>query len=199
MKKTRITFMAIVSCLSTIALFSFTTINEQVKGWFLTGSNPKGYVIGVENSTERNGRVAFIKSTEKAVKRQFGTIMQEFTPNEYLGKRVKLTGYIKTTNVKSWAGMWFRIDAQQREKQLGFDNMQNRGIKGTTGWKKYEIVLDVPTNAKFIAYGVLLEGTGDVWLDDLSFEVVNNNTPSTNLIPPTSNKPQNSSFEESEN
>ena len=200
MKKNLITFMVIFSCITTLALLSFKTIDQkQIKGWFLAGSNPNGYIIGIENSTERNGRVAFLKSTNEATKGKFGTIMQQFIPTDYIGKRVKLTGYIKTTNVKNWAGMWFRIDGEPRTKMLGFDNMQNRPIKGTTAWKKYEIVLDVPTGSKYIAYGVLLEGTGNVWIDDLRFEVVPNSTARTNIIPPTSNKPQNSSFEESEN
>ena len=200
MKKTLITFMVIFSCVATLAVLSFKTIDEkQIKGWFLAGSNPMGYTIGIENSAERNGRVAFLKSTKNATEGKFGTIMQQFIPTDYIGKRVKLTGYIKTTNVKNWAGMWFRIDGEPRAKMLGFDNMQNRPIKGTTAWKKYEIVLDVPANSKYIAYGVLLEGTGDVWLDDLRFDVVSNSTTPTHLIPPTSNKPQNTSFEESEN
>ncbi len=49
--------------------------------------------------------------------------------------------------------------------------MLNRPIKGTTDWTKWEIVLDVPSNATDIAFGVLLEGTGQVCFDDVHFEV----------------------------
>jgi hypothetical protein len=200
MKKSLITFMVIFGTITTIALFAFkAATDEKVKGWFLAGSYPQGYAIGVENSPERNGHVAFLKSTQSLNNRKFGTIMQEFIPEDYLGKRVRLTGYIKSADVKGWAGMWFRIDGEPRTTQLGFDNMQNRAIKGTTDWKKYDIVLDVPANSKFIAFGVLLTGTGTVWLDDLHFDIVSNTTPGTNIIPPISNKPQNTNFEESEN
>jgi hypothetical protein len=125
--------------------------------------------------------------------------MQSFVPEDYLGKRVKLSGYIKSQNVLAWAGMWFRIDGDPREKELGFDNMQNRPIKGTTDWKKYEIVLDVPMNSKYIAYGVLLSSMGKVWIDDLHFEIVSKDTPVTNITPQLNNKPMNTSFEESVN
>jgi len=57
--------------------------------------------------------------------------------------------------------------------------MQNRAIKGTTDWKKYEIVLDVPTKASNLAYGALVDGTGQIWFCDLMFEVVDNSVPTT--------------------
>ena len=50
--------------------------------------------------------------------------------------------------------------------------MQQRAIKGTTDWTRYEIVLDVPDEAQRLAFGILLAGGGQVWMDDLKFEVV---------------------------
>jgi len=43
------------------------------------------------------------------------------------------------------------------------------------------MVLDVPANATKMAYGVLLNGNGKVWFDNLSFEIVDENTPVTDL------------------
>ena len=59
------------------------------------------------------------------------------------------------------------------------DGKENRSVKGTTDWKKYEIVLDVPFNSSNIAYGALLVGTGQIWFDNLNFEVVDNSIPTT--------------------
>jgi hypothetical protein len=192
MKKTII--IGVFICLATaISVFAINISPSQVKGWFLAGSYPAGYTIGVENNAERNGHVAFLKSIQAVSDTKFGTIMQSFIPDDYLSKRVKLTGYIKTEDVKGWAGMWFRVDGDEH-KTLAFDNMQNRMIKGTTEWKKYEIVLDVPANSKNISYGVLLAGSGNVWLDDLSFDVVLKDAPETNLM--QQRKPQNTNFEE---
>jgi hypothetical protein len=187
--------MVIIGMITTITFFAFKAEGQKVKGWFLAGSYPKGYDIGVENNVERNGHVAFLKSVKSLKADKFGTILQTFIPDDYLGKRVRLTGYLKTNIIKGWVGMWFRIDGD-RAKPLGFDNMQDRKIKGITDWKKYEIVLDVPANSKYIAYGVLLAGSGTVWLDDLRFEVVSKDVSDTNMMP--KNKPQNTSFEESE-
>jgi hypothetical protein len=57
--------------------------------------------------------------------------------------------------------------------------MQQRPIKGTTGWTRCEIVLDVPNNAADLAFGLLLAGDGQVWMDDLRFEVVSSAVPTT--------------------
>ncbi len=85
-------------------------------------------------------------------------------PAIYQGKKIKLSGFIKTENVANgYAGLWMRIDPS-----VGFDNMNDRGIKGTTDWTKYEIELDLkPSKAKKIVVGGLLVGKGKMWIDNL--------------------------------
>ena len=58
-------------------------------------------------------------------------------------------------------------------RQLAFDAMSGRWAGGTTQWKMYSIVLDVPTEAKNIFVGAGLVGKGQMWADDLTLEVVN--------------------------
>jgi len=70
-----------------------------------------------------------------------------------------------------------RID--KGSEMMAFDNMQDRAIRGTTGWKGYEVVLDVPQDATGIFFGVLLSKTGAVWLNSVKFEVVGSNVPTT--------------------
>jgi hypothetical protein len=59
------------------------------------------------------------------------------------------------------------------------DGKKDRSIKGTTDWTKYEIVLDVPLNSSNLAYGALLVGTGQIWFDDIKFEIVDNSVATT--------------------
>lgn len=197
MKKLKLNIIAAISFLALASIFAFKPMSD-VMGWFLAGSNPESYEIGLVKDSERNGNVAFLKS-KKSVN-GFGTIMQSFNPSDYLGKRVRLSGYIKSKDVKDWTGMWFRIDGPEKGKSLAFDNMQERPIKGTTAWKRYEIVLDAPENSTSFSFGVLQSGPGEVWLDDLKFEVVDKSVPLTNMLtnPLSKPGPQNLDFEESE-
>src|ERR1017187_9937896 len=116
--------------------------------------------MGIDKGAGQGGKnCATIKSTDKKID-GFGTLMQMCKPDKYLGKRVRMTGYVKSESVTDWAGLWLRVDQANSQVPLAFDNMQDRAIKGTYAWKKYEIVLDVPANASMIAFGALLSGTG---------------------------------------
>ncbi|MFY9308372.1 MAG: hypothetical protein WAQ28_04900 [Bacteroidia bacterium] len=168
-------------------------------GWFNAGSKPKSYEMGIDKGAGKDGKnAATIKSVEKTID-GFGTLMQQSKPDKYLGKRVRMTGYVKSENVTSWAGLWLRVDQAGSRQSLSFDNMGNRPIKGTTGWTKYEIVLDVPENASLIAYGALLDGTGQIWFDNITFEIVDQTIPTTDSqnskSSATQNEPTNLDFE----
>ena len=142
-------------------------------GWFTAGNRPQDYNMGVDQKN-----IATIKSVAPEIK-GFGTLMQECRPTKYSGKRVRMSGFVKSENVADWAGMWFRVDQANSQMPLSFDNMQDRAIKGNTDWKKYEIVLDVPENASKLAFGALLSGTGQIWFKDFSFEIVDDSVPVT--------------------
>jgi hypothetical protein len=71
-----------------------------------------------------------------------------------------------------------RVDGP-RSQTLAFDNMYRRGVHGTTEWRAYAVVLDVPDAATGIAFGALLSGDGTLWVDDLTFEVVGKDIPTT--------------------
>lgn len=154
---------------------------EDMDGWFKAGSKPGFYEIGITDERYNDKTVYYIKSTEN-VENGFGTIMKQIPSGEYSGKRVMLSGYIKNEKVDNKAGMWMRIDGNAQGLMLGFDNMSDRPINGTTDWGKYEIVLDVPDSSVNIAYGVLLSGNGNVWLSALSFEVVGNDITTTDML-----------------
>jgi len=62
---------------------------------------------------------------------------------------------------------------------VAIDNMQDRPIKGTTGWQRYEVVLDVPQDSTGISFGILLDGAGEVWLSSTKFDVVGADVPVT--------------------
>ena len=62
---------------------------------------------------------------------------------------------------------------------MAFDNMNGGAVSGTTDWKKYAIVLDVPDGATTLNYGAVLNGPGRIWYSGIKFEVVGNEVPVT--------------------
>jgi len=166
---------------------------QKINGWFLAGSSPKSYSINLDNKVfKTNNSSAVLQSKQNNID-GFGTLMQSCSADGFLGKRVKMSGYIKTEDVENWAGMWLRIDAKNSKKSLGFDNMNDRPITGNTNWKKYEIILDVPQESSTLSYGVLLSGTGKVWFDNVQLEIVDTSTETTKYSL-TFKKPMNLDF-----
>jgi hypothetical protein len=171
--------------------------SELPDGWIRAGKAPSDFEMGLDTSVRHTGRAsAFIEAKGKEPS-GFGTLMQMADPGNLKGKRVRLSAYVKSERVEDWAGLWFRVDGDARSNAfLAFDNMQDRPIKGTGDWTRVFIVLDVSQEAKALAFGILLNGTGRVWIDDLKFEVVGTDVPVTGSGGHGSQKlPQNLDFE----
>src|SRR5690606_22105657 len=75
-------------------------------------------------------------------------------------------------------GLWMRVDHSSGEG-LAFDNMMSRPIKGTNEWNHFSVVLDIPIKSEVIAFGIWLNGSGQMWMDELESEVVDESVPVT--------------------
>jgi len=147
-----------------------------VPGWFLSGTRPNDYKTGIDTAISQQGhKSAFIESVSENPE-GFSTLMQQFNLKDYKGKRIKMTGYIKTQGANAVASMWSRVDDFQNKIVADFDNMENRQVTGNSDWTKCEIVFDVPDSKCAVAFGFIFSGTGKIWIDNVSFEIVSNTT-----------------------
>lgn len=149
-------------------------------GWIRT---PRGeadrYAMTVDTTVKHGGNASASLSYLCGGTDGFGSLAQSISAEEYLGKRVRLSGWLRTENAEE-AGLWMRLDGVNR--LLGFDNMLPRAVKGTTEWKQYEVVLEVPKETVNILFGTLLVGSGRVWVDDMKLETVGKDVPTTNQL-----------------
>jgi erythromycin esterase-like protein len=100
----------------------------------------------------------------------FGVATGQLPVDPAKGKKLRYRGWLRTEGVtRGWAGLWARVDGEKGI--LAFDNMQDRGVKGTTDWKEHEIVLTVPEAAVNINFGAILTGDGRAWFDELSVDL----------------------------
>ena len=168
------------------------------RGWFLAGDHPQNYSIGVDHESTLQGRASGYLKAKPTATEGFGTMMQMFNATQYAGQRVRFSAYVKSEALNDWAGLWMRVDKQSQV--LAFDNMNSRPIKGTTDWHNYEVVLDVPKDATAIAFGVLLQKAGTVWISNVRFESVGTEVPTTGtpMGPDLPDRPTNLSFDEPE-
>ncbi|MBI4477563.1 MAG: transcriptional regulator [Acidobacteria bacterium] len=178
------------------------------RGWIATGSAPHLYRTGIDTSAPFAGNASGVLRTSEpspdlvgaTIRRLrhaivsrtrhdapadvFGTMMQLVRADAYRGKRVRLGAYGKSRDVVIGAGLWMRIDGADK-RALAFDNMTGRRIRGTTNWTRWAVVLDVPADAALIAFGVLVTGPGELWVDDFVLETVGHEVRTTGLKPDT--------------
>ncbi|MBE8714213.1 S41 family peptidase [Sphingobacterium hungaricum] len=150
-------------------LFGFELIENNVPiGWKF--SLNKDYVLQIDSTQVYGGKYA--TSITYSSGEGFGSIFSVL-PN-YSGKKITVSAFVKTENVtEGYAGLWVRIDpTSSSEKSIAFDNMSNKGIKGTTDWTRYEITLDLnPEKTSNIFIGALLVGKGKMWVDDFAVTI----------------------------
>jgi len=148
-------------------------------GWHIAGTVRAAYVAGVDPHVAMGDRPSgYLKSTRRKID-GFGTLMQEIAPDNYAGSRIRVSCFLKTAEVGGWTGLWVRVDRGYDRPPIAFDNMEDRALRGTTDWTECVVVLDVGARASNIAFGVLLSGTGTVWIDRMQFEAVDDSVPVT--------------------
>ena len=164
----------VVLAFATFAMVSFDT----VKGWIPTGSNPQNYEMGEDAKINKEG-VGFNTIKSRANVAGFGALMHTIDAKTFQGKRIKVTGLIKSSDVLEWGGIWVSVN-QSSSESVSLDNMKVSRITGTKdAFTHVSIVVDVPANSKGIAYGSLLKGSGKISTGRVSFDIVDKSVPLT--------------------
>lgn len=148
-------------------------------GW--SAVNPHGdYVVGTEPGRRTDGE-GWVVGTVKAkvtVPVQNAMLQQSIKADEHLGKRMRLTGWVKTSDKNmGTAHLFIRVDGEGLA--LTSDYMWTRPIATNTDWTQYALVVDVPKNAIGITFGLALEGAGQAWVDDVKLEQVGDEVATT--------------------
>ncbi|MFZ6777738.1 transcriptional regulator [Undibacterium sp. Ji83W] len=179
--KLRFIFLSILAATSLYALAA-ESVEKLAAPWDLAGETPKSYQIGLDRSQTISGKGSKFIRYVNGEDQSWGTLMQMIAADQYLNKRVRFQARVKTKDVDGWAGLWMRIDTKSKS-EYPFYNSEDKPIKGTTDWQLRSVVLDVPADAKAIAFGVIDDGKGQVWLDDLKLEVVGADVPVDKMKP----------------
>ncbi len=100
----------------------------------------------------------------------FGTLLQAIAPGDLHGRRIRLRARVRTEiQPQGRFQLGLRIDLPGG--RAGFlDNMADRPIAGTTGWRTVEIEGEVAPDAERIVVLAVLTGLGRVWLDEVSIQ-----------------------------
>jgi hypothetical protein len=112
-------------------------------------------------------------------------VSQGVKADEYRGKRVRFSAWLRARNAGMSAGMGavLFLRAEGNGAALASYSTGNRPVGGNSEWKKKQIVLDIPATAVGLAFGFGMGGPGEMWMDDAMLEVVDAAVPVSR--PPT--------------
>ena len=86
-------------------------------------------------------------------------------PLQTEGHTIEIRGFLRTREVTGYAGLFLREEGESGV--LEFDDMRRIQLTGTNDWKEYTLSLPRNPRANNLVFGVLVNGTGTVWADDL--------------------------------
>jgi beta-lactamase regulating signal transducer with metallopeptidase domain len=141
-------------------------------------STPLAYSIGLDDSVRRGGIPMPFLTNDGTKPNGYANMVQYIQARNYCGKRIRLSGLVRTAGIKRFAGLWLSV--QDPDKSVVWD-AEKQPIRGNTDWTKQSIVVDVPKNANAIGLGIMMKGVGKIWASDLKVETVDKSVPVTPL------------------
>lgn len=158
-------------------------LRSWVQGWGLTGTRPDAYEVRCDEVFTDCAIPILRTRAFKSEPFGMGSLTHSEGAETWRGRRVELKAELRSGAVDGWAGLWMRVDGKDGQV-LAFDNMQNRALRGTTSFRWYSVVLDVPVEAERVSFGVLLHGPGAVFVRELVFQEVDAHVSITDLVGP---------------
>ncbi len=151
---------------------------ELPQGWVKIGDGDRSsYDVQVLADAGIDGAGLYVARIANS-SASFSGVGQSVASTRYAGKKVRLAASLKTVDVDGgYAGIWIRVD--KGAEMLMLNNMNQRGVTGTTDWSEYETVILVDPSSTTIVFGALLVGEGSMYADRFSLDIVPDDTPLT--------------------
>lgn len=143
-------------------------VGKTPPGWFVPKPTlDAGFRAEVSDTYPKQGkRCAVLISGDRA---GFGNLMTSFDAKPYRGKQVRFKAAVKSGADDSAPVMfWVRVDRAKEEPGF-FDNMADRPIT-KKDWNYYEHVGEIAADAATINLGLMFNGTGKAWIDNVTLE-----------------------------
>jgi hypothetical protein len=150
--------------------------------WFLASQQgPDGarqFTVGLDSTVAYGGSSSGFLRSNSTGSSQSGTLMQAAVAKGFEGRSVSFKAYVRSQDVVGIAGLWLRAE-DANGGVVAFRNVyssrkpeeKHPSLRGTAEWTPAELNVDIPSSAVFLFYGIQLIGSGEVWIDSVSFDV----------------------------
>jgi hypothetical protein len=157
------------------------------RGWTATETVPHEFRVGTDHRVVHSGKASLFVRSLVAAPAGMATVSQRFAATAYQGRRVRVSAFLRSERVAREAELWLVADGSAG------DVGEWAVVRGTTPWRRYELVMDVPAKADWAGFWLTMRGTGTLWADDFRFEQVSSAVP----LSKTGRQPENLGFTKS--
>lgn len=168
--------------LAAAALVASAAAAQTPPGWKLGTSETAPYELALDAQTVHSGKYSARVGCTARKCPKFTTLMQRVRADRLAGYRVRLSAWVKATK-GGHPRIWMRADSHEGDI-LAFDNRDDLARKGPFDWMHQDIVLDIPSAAAILSFGLIVDGTATAWFDDVTLEVVSNRVDTTQPLRP---------------
>ena len=143
-------------------------------------ADPAGHIKStvVTTATGAVGYLASLNGGSRPLEATRGIRYSITNDSPFLGKRVRISGWVKTRDVENWVGGMLLIINSQGHVFADDENNVS-AIRGATDWQMIQMVADVPHEPCVLFCGATLYGAGEFWTDGFELATVPSDTPVT--------------------
>ena len=152
---------------------------SEPTGWRMSGGGREELRKRGDKSVLHEGRPTLRLAPIADSSMGYGTWMNALFAYPYRGKRIRISAYTRTAGANRRADFWARVQAKASPGDGNGLVGKFIALPASSDWQRYEIVFDVPREGAWIHYGVGLAGSGMLWLDRATIEVVDREVPIT--------------------
>lgn len=140
-----------------------TNLNEAL--WWIQGTTPDFYSFEVAPGMT-GGKI----TAQQTLVDGSAVMGRTISSSEFKGRRVKLTGEVRTNDVTAGAGLWLNATETLHGKVIASNDGFDQAMSGSNNWKSITLETTVPSAADWLNVGVALQGPGQVEVRNLRVE-----------------------------
>jgi hypothetical protein len=150
-------------------------VRSNVAEWFAEGTDPGDYDFDLTPAV-RFERLPTAHINSKLPNyptdlEQFATYDTSIDAKPYRGTTLRFSAIVRGAAVKGDGALYLRADRPGDAGSV-IDNMRGREIHGDAEWNRYQVTVDVPSDALIAAFGLWIGAAGNVWASDPRLEIV---------------------------
>jgi hypothetical protein len=152
---------------------------ELPAGWLADGMLDR-YQLYRDGGGWNGYPMVVVRATKAADTSSWAWAYSTFRADRYRGVRVRYSAMVKTDVGEGWAGVWIQTEhGLQPTPRPAVERLAGQVPSGVAPWRRYAMVVDVPSNADTITFGCLVSGRGTVVCADASIQEVDREVPLT--------------------